>query len=184
MKKFFFLAIAVMTAFVNSNAQDNPLQLPITEDTKKISYTKVNEMPGISKVDLYKRALTWAGGYYKNVADVLRQQNATEGIIVCKHRFKITNPPDKKGEVGTDAGLIEYTLTINFKEEKYRYTMTDFNWKQKSVFLCEKWLDKTLPGYTPNYEFYLQQLDENAKQIIASFEKGMTIGKVEKKDDW
>ena len=141
-------------------------------------------MPGISKVDLYKRCITWAGGYYKNVADVVRQQDATEGLVVCKHRFKITNPPAKKDETPTDAGLIEYTLNLNFKEGKYRYTMTDFNWKQKSFFACEKWMDKSTPGYSPNWDFYLQQLDDNARQIIAALEKGMSIGKVEKKDDW
>ena len=120
-------AILFCLLMQNTVAQKNPVavpDIPVNSETNLITYTKVVDITGVSKDELFKRGLDWCNSFYKNPADVIREKDLPSGIIICKHRFKISNPYDKKAGVATDAGMIQYTLTIDFKDEKYRYTMT------------------------------------------------------------
>lgn len=160
------------------------VKLPIDESTKLITYTKVIDVTNQTKDVLFDRVLTWAKGYYKNPTDVLREQNKEEGKIVCKARYKISNPPDKKG-FASDAGLIQYTLTLLFKDGKIKYTLSEINWKQTSYYPCEKWMDSSSQYYKPEFEYYLEQLDTNSKEILKSLEKESTNPKaVKSNDNW
>lgn len=158
------------------------VKLPIDESTKLITYTKVIDVTNQTKDVLFDRALTWAKGYYKNPTDVLREQNKEDGKIVCKARYKISNPVDKKG-FASDAGLIQYTLTLLFKDGKIKYTLSDINWKQTSYYPCEKWMDTSSQYYKPEFEYYLEQLDANSKEILKSLEKESTYPKATKASD-
>lgn len=104
--------------------------------------------------------------------------------MICKYRLKIQNEADKKGVV-TEAGLVEYTLKLEFKENKYRYILSDINWKQKSYYPIERWMETSAAGYQPVYSYYLQQTDILMNQVIKDLDAGMKIptSKV-KKDDW
>jgi hypothetical protein len=152
-------------------------------ESKLISYNKVVELGTGTKDELFNKAIGWCNMFYKNPADVIREKKQEDGLIVCKARFKISNPPDKKGVV-TDAGIVQYTLRLFFKDGRYKYDLTEFNWKQTSYFAAEKWLDKKSSSYVPEYDFYLQQLNENANQIIQDLEKGMKGSSAIKKNDW
>lgn len=79
------------------------------------------------------------------------------------------NPADKKG-LATDAGNVMYTLTLQFKEGRYRYELTDFNWKQQSYYACERWMDKTKASYEPKFDYYLQQVNSTAGEVLKSLE--------------
>lgn len=158
------------------------VKLPIDESTKLITYTKVIDVPNQTKEVLFDRVLTWAKGYYKNPTDVLREQNKEEGKIVCKARYKISNPTDKKG-FASDAGLIQYTLTLLFKDGKIKYTLSEINWKQTSYYPCEKWMDTSSQYYKTEFEYYLEQLNSNTNEILKSLEKESTNPKATKASD-
>ncbi|MBL7924935.1 MAG: DUF4468 domain-containing protein [Bacteroidia bacterium] len=162
-------------------AQD--ASLPRDAKSGLISYSAVKEVAGTNSAALYQRAIGWASAFYKNPADVIRERDSSGGKIVCKARFKIANPADKKGLV-TDAGNVMYTLSIQFKDGRYRYEMTAFNWKQPSYFACEKWMDKTSASYLPVYESYLQQTTAEAIRVLNSLEKALSTAAAENKDDW
>lgn len=165
-------------------ATKSTVKLPINETTKLITYEKIFEVTNLSKDSLFERGLLWAKGYYKNPYDVIREQNKEEGKIVCKGRFKISNPPDKKG-FASDAGLIQYTLTLLFKDGKIKYTLSEINWKQTSYYACEKWMDTGNQYYKAEFEYYLQQLDSTSKEIVKSLEKECTNPKtVKSNDNW
>lgn len=158
------------------------LQLPIDEQSKLITYTNVVEVNG-PKTELYNRALSWANTFYKNPADVIREKDATAGKIVCKGRFKLMDEPDKKG-FQKDQGNVQYTLTIEAKEGKYRYKLSELNWKQTSYYAAERWMDTKNQYYVKAWDFYLKYADENAKKIVADLEQAMKEGPKVKKDDW
>lgn len=141
-------------------------------------------MPAVKIMELQNRAFSWANSYFKNPADVIRERDTTAGKMVCKARLKIMNEADKKGVV-TEAGLIEYTLRLDFKENKYRYVISEINWKQKSYYPVERWLDTTAAGYTGAFAYYIKQTDELMKHLVMDLENGMKqpFSKV-KKDDW
>lgn len=158
-------------------------QLPLDEKTGKITYVKVTEMKGISAGSLYEKAFGWANTFYKNPGEVIRERDSVGGKLVCKARFKIMNPPDKKG-FSTDAGNVMYTLNIQFKDGRYRYEITDFNWKQQSYYACERWMDKTKPSYEPSFDYYLQQVNSTAEDVMKKLDKSMTASPSAKTDDW
>lgn len=158
-------------------------KLPMDESTKLFSYTGVVEVAAMKKLELYNKALDWCNVYYKNPTDVIRERDSIEGNIVCKARFKISNPINKSG-VATDGGVIQYTLKLMFKDGKFKYNITEFNWKQASYFPAEKWTDKTNAYYKPEYDFYLQQLNDKAREISKDLEKSMKAVASDKKNDW
>lgn len=180
MKKVFSFLLVLLTVVV----ADAQTKLPLDESTKLISYTKVNTLTGVEKDDLYARGMAWASTYYKNPADVIREKAEAEGKMVCKARFKVMNPADKKG-VATEGGVVQYTLNLQFKNGRYKYEFTEFNWKQQSYYPVEKWMDTANAYYKPEFEFYLQQVDSTAKEIISSLDKAMKTNPVtDKKDNW
>lgn len=158
-------------------------KMPIDEESKLFSYKKTNEVAGVSKNDLYNRAFAWANAYYKNPTDVIREKDMEKGKLVCKARYKIYNIPDKKG-FSSDVGDVMYTLTIDLKDGKYRYEITNINLKGISYFAAEKWLDTKNQYYNNNWDYFLKQVDDNSKKIIADLEKSMATAPKVKKDDW
>ncbi len=156
---------------------------PVDEATKLITYSKVVELSGVSKADIYTRSLAWANTYYKNPADVIREKNADDGKVVCKGRFKLMSEPDKKG-FQKDEGNIQYTLTVEAKDGKYRYKLTEINWKQVSYYPAEKWMDTQNQYYNKSWDWNLKYCDEQITQIIAELNKYMTNAPKAKKDDW
>jgi hypothetical protein len=80
--------------------------------------------------------------------------------------------------VQADAGTVQYQFSLEFKEGRYRYTLTEFELRQASRVPCEKWLTST----DPQLKSYLKQIDEFAQSWIASLKEGM-MPEVEKKDD-
>lgn len=183
MHKIVCLFILLTASFSKAQITSAP-KLPVDEATKLISYNKVKEVANVSKDELYKRALNWANTYYKNPTDVIRENNREEGKIVCKARYKIMNPADKKG-FATEAGVVMYTLNLQFKDGRYKYELTEINWKQQSYYPIEKWIDTKSAAYKPEFDFYLKQVDDSTKEIISSLDKALRTNTVsDKKDDW
>lgn len=177
------LSILLIPALATAQQVQQAPKLPVDEKTGLITYTKVTELTGSTTGSLYQRAIEWVNKYYKNPADVLREKDSIGGLVVCKARFKIQNPPDKKG-LSTDAGVVMYTLKIQFKDGRYRYELSEINWKQQSYYACEKWMDKAAPGYKPEFDFYLQQVDASVRETLKSMEKAMSTPAAAKSDEW
>ncbi|MFN8154818.1 MAG: DUF4468 domain-containing protein [Bacteroidia bacterium] len=184
-KNILALAISLLfgTQLINAQQVQQAPKLPVDEKSGLITYTKVTEITGTTAGVLYQRALEWANKYYKNPADVIRERDSIGGQIVCKARFKIMNPADKKG-VATDAGNVMYTLKIQFKDGRYRYELTEINWKQQSYYPCERWMDKTVQSYKPEFDYYLQQTDASIRETLKAMEKALSAAPAAKKEDW
>jgi hypothetical protein len=157
--------------------------LPIDEESKRINFEKIVDVEDAKQGDLFDRAVTWIESYYNNPADVVREKNKDMGRILCKARFKIFNPPDKHG-LATDAGVVQYTLTILFKDGKYKYEFTDYNWKQLSYYPAERWMNTSSPTYNESYAHYLEQVDEYTAKTTHELEEAMVEKKKEKKTPW
>lgn len=184
MLKSLMSGTAALLLSVTVLAQEN-IQLPsmpVDEVSKLITYEKVTEVAG-AKEQLFEKALAWCSSYYKNPGDVIREQDMDAGKIVCKARYKIKNPEDKKG-LATDAGNVMYTMTLEFKEGRYRCIITEINWKQQSYYPIERWQDTTAQSWKPEFAYYLQQVDETSKEVMKDLEKAMKTVAPVKKDDW
>ena len=184
--------IVVLLAFLFSGsiaiAQKDPVvvpySVPVDSITKKITYEGVVEVKGVSATDLFKRAHEWFMTFYKNPNEVIRSIDSVSHKIEGKPRFRLSNPADKEG-TRTDAGITQYLITVIAKDGRFKYELTEFNWKQLSNFPSEKWLDIKSPSYTIAYNDYLQQTDKQALEVIASLKKAVTeLKPVKNKDNW
>ena len=178
------LLIAVFFAFISgisAQSQENTPAIPVNPETKLITYQEVVKVDGTIK-DLFSRAIDWVNVNYKNPADVTKVRDPQSGLIEILHRIELERTDKQDSKI--DAGIIIYTLKLELKDGRYRYTITDLNLKQSSKFPIERWLDKKDKAYNPNWDLYLAQMDKQIKTIIESLKKGMLPGIQKKEDIW
>jgi hypothetical protein len=168
-----------LLSFIGRSQETAP-QMPVDEETKLITYKEVVTVEGM-KPDLFNRAIEWINKTYKNPADVTKVRNPETGLIELIHRIEINY--DDKG-VTRPGGIVDYLLRIELKDGRYRYTFTNFNFKQTSRVPIEKWLDKTDKAYSPLMDKYLFQVDKSTKELIESLKKGMMPPVKKKADQW
>ena len=176
------IALLVMSAAMLRAQQPVPqVNLPVDPDTKKIMYRAVVEEKGGTEY-LYNKAVEWFSYYYRNPISVFTVQDKVNGKIEGIGRMNIYFQ-DEKSDVRRDAGLITYQIRIELKENKYRYTLTDFNLKAASRFPVEKWMNKTDPAYDPRWDLYLYQIDTTMQRLVSTLTEKMKPV-VQKKDEW
>lgn len=178
---FTILLISISNIFGQKEEFKEPT-LPMDSSTKQITYVKVINV-NASKDSLYKKGKAWFYAYYKNPTGVIKKEDAQNGQIMGKHQIKVLNPADKKG-VQTMRGIVQYTVTTQFKDNKVRMVINEINLKETSYTPVEKWLDKTTAAFTTKNYYYLEQIDNEMKATIKNFEDFMTKPQIGKKEDW
>jgi len=174
--KYLFLSIISLFIYSSSFAQD----MPIDETSKLITYTEVVKTTGTADA-LFEKAHKWFFSYYKNPHNVVKE--SANHKIVARPRFKILNPPDKKG-IRTMGGIVMYTFTIVFKEGRYKYTITNIEWKQSSKYPIERWMDKSASSYKEKYSYYLEQVDKEMKKVITLLKTNTSQNKKKTEEEW
>jgi len=172
----FFLLI--VSGFSQSN-QPAP-QIPLDPDSQKILYREVIDQEGNKDV-LYDRGAEWFRSYYVNPGTVTKVQDKVNGKIEGTGRLRIYYFDDNNTRI--DAGIILYDIRLEFKESKYRYTLTNFTVKAESRIPVEKWLNKSDPAYNPRWDSYIYQVDTIMHNLVSKLKVGMKP-KVIKKDEW
>lgn len=175
------LLFMCLACFVGANAQGvETMALPVDEDTHLISYKDVIPMAGTAD-ELYIRAIEWVNTRYKNPADVCRIRNRESGVIEIAHRFEIINDVDGSKLI---AGIVNYNLKLEFKPGRYRYSLSDLILKQSTRFPIERWMDKEEQMYSPLWESYLKQVNEQSIELINSLKSGMEPPVVKQEETW
>ncbi|HRS53465.1 MAG TPA: DUF4468 domain-containing protein [Bacteroidales bacterium] len=182
-KKSLYIFLCGIVTFTNLRAQKTQqinVKVPIDTITKLISYKEVVQETGTAD-ELYTRAIEWINSFYKNPTGVTKTRDPQNHKIVGVAYFKIK----KKDKSGTmlDAGEIGYTITLEFKDNRYRYELTKYNVKKLSYFPLERWLDPKDSQYTEDCPDFILQVDEYTKNLISSLKKGMKA-KVVIEDNW
>jgi len=155
-------------------------KLPIDPDSRKIMYREVIQEPGDAGY-LYNKAMEWFNYYYLNPTSIFKIQDKVNGKIEGTARMDIYY--DNEQGTRQSAGVILYTIRIEFKEDRYRYTLTDFNLKSSSRFPIEKWLNQEDPAYNPQWNSYLYQVDTVMQRLTSTLVDKMKPVE-EKKDEW
>ena len=156
--------------------------MPIDQETKLITYSKAFDVTA-NKDSLYKKEKKWFYTFYKNPTGVIKEDDAVNGKIAGKAQIKVLNPADKKG-IQTMKGIVKYTVTTQFKENKARIVISEINLESSSYTPIEKWLDKTAPGFSTKNYYYLTQVDSLLNDVTLNFEKFMKEATKVKKEEW
>lgn len=143
--------------------------LPVNEEGI-IMYRAVMDEPGASD-SLYLRAINWLNTEFANPWDVSRTRNREDGVLSGIARLSLYTS-DEAGNTQS-GGLVEYTFTIECRDDRYRYTFTDFLHKRSSRFPLERWLDKSDPQWAPVVDTYLDQVHQEMSLKIESLKAGM-----------
>lgn len=171
---FFILSLAITAISQNFN-------IPVDEETNLITWQEVITEKG-NKDELYVRAIEWINANYKNSQEVTRIRDKENGRIVINHRIRM-NDIDANGNSVASNTIVNYILRLEFRENRFRYTFTEFTMRATSKYPLERWLNKTDPTYLPQYEKYLDQVAEEIEKLIESLVEGMKP-KVVKEDVW
>jgi hypothetical protein len=150
--------------------------LEIDENTKLVTYKEVVNQKGSSE-ELYERAVKWANKYFSNPSVVIQKADKIGNVLVCLPSVKISTLAND-GKTAVMAGIVYYTLTIEARENRYRYTIAEIHKREQTQYPIEKWLDTTKPEWTPARYDHLHQIDEAIKKLIADLEEGMQPEKV------
>jgi hypothetical protein len=173
----FYIAAIITSLFMNVSGYSQNNALPIDEKTQLITYQEVVTEEGNKEV-FYIRAIEWINQYYKNPMDVTKTRQAESGLIKGVHRFRIENTNEDGSK--TDAGTIQYDFTLDFKEGRYRYTLTEFALRQSSKVPVEKWLNDS----DPQKQSYLKQIEDFAQSWIESLKEGMKPKAAVTEEEW
>jgi hypothetical protein len=180
--KTYSKALIMIMCFVFVIAKAQAQFLPVDSTTKKVTYKEVVTQEGGTPAKMYNQAIEWVNSFYANPSEATRVRDPDNSKIEIKHRIKVCNV-DKDGNKTLECEVVEYELTLEFKDGRYRYTFTNFNVLKTSKFPVERWLDKNDPAYTAVCDVYCKQLGEEVNKIIKSLKEGMKP-KVIKNDNW
>jgi hypothetical protein len=181
MKRYFAFIIFLVAGYFSFGQTNTPSpQMPVDPDSKLIMYREVVNQEGVKDI-LYDRGASWFSSFYKSPSSVLKLQDKVNGKLEGIGRFVISYIDDQGNK--RDGGMIQYNIKLELKDNKYRYTLSDFNLKAASRYPLEKWLNKNDLGYNPQWDSYLYQVDTTMQSLVRNLKEGMQP-KVIKKDEW
>lgn len=154
--------------------------LPIDERTHIVTYQDVIQEPGTPQ-ELYKRAMTWVKNYYKNTAEVIKNADSVKCVISMRSSVRIYYP--MKDGTKHFKNIVYYNFKLECRDNRYRYTITDFNERAQAAQPIERWFNTENPAWEPNHYDFLNQIDEQIQSLISALEDGM-LPPEEFEDEW
>lgn len=106
------------------NAQDSII-LPIDSLTGKVIYTEIVKIDSLTKDELYLKGREWVANVFKSSMNVIQMDDKEGGKIICKGQIEIIGE-GTWGMIGR-LGYLVFTITLNFKNERYRYEITNLS---------------------------------------------------------
>jgi len=147
-------------------------ELPKDEKSGFFSYHEVVKVDSISADELYSRAKSWIALTYKSANDVIQLDDQNAGRIIVKGNFEIIYYANQ--------AWVNHTLTIDFKEGRYRYDLTSF------VFDNGQWsapLEDEKKFWGQKKKLH-KQVSERANAILLTLREAMEKSSPASDDDW
>ena len=165
-----------------SFAQKETPNLPIDSTTHLITYTDVVTVSG-NKDQLYSRAREWFAKTYNSSQKVIQMDDTSKIVGKALIQMYARNFIGVQGE----SGFMNYTITIAFKNGKFKYTISDFYHTMDGINpdygTCEDMMNsKHQKKYFNNY---LLQMDNNINSLVQNLKESMANPAIDdKKNNW
>lgn len=118
--KILFVHLFMLLLWQASRSQD--VKLP-TNERGEIEFTEVISVDSAGSSTLYSRARLFVANAFNSSTDVTKLEDASTGTIVTKGLLPRNYiNPFNKGQ----GGHVSFKLTIQCKDGRYRYSVTDF----------------------------------------------------------
>jgi hypothetical protein len=175
-----FLSLGIIIS--ESLAQEELLNMSLDPDTEMITYQEVVEVEG-TKDELFNRGSTWLRIFYANPMSVSRVRDQASGLIRGQHQVRVNHTDEDGNKVESE--MVLYSFKIEFKDNRYRYTVYDFLVKRISRYPLENWLNKQDPDYSQKWDDYLKQIDAYIREEWVPSLKANMKPEVEKvEEEW
>lgn len=166
---FFF----VTTAFAQT------AEIPISGKTQKICFQRVIPTQGTNTEVFNRISGEWLRSTYKNPTAVVTGNDGS--TISGKHLIQLDCP----NEVKSKCPKVNYRFTVEVREGRIRYTLTDFTLDtNKSLYPIEKWLNKEDPQYEDVWGDYLDQIAAFAETWGAILEEKVQPEQTVEEEEW
>ena len=183
MRKFLTIVCLMgsVAAFAQKGEKVERPAFPVDEETKLVTYTDVIQVPGITKDSLYNVAMEWMKKFYKSPSQAIKSQSKEDGVIEIKHQFQLTR--DEKGQT-VKAAQINYYLTLQFRDGRFKYTITKIHVEGPSYFGIEKWINEENFAKDENVTGYLVQIEDFMNKLTESLDSELRPAAPKKEEEW
>lgn len=153
-------------------------QIPVDSITGKYIYSEVVKVDPGSADAIFLQSKIWLVNAFKSANDVIQLEDAKNHIIIGKgsaQRYM-------KGAFGelVANGFFEFTIRIECKERKYRYTITDFKNTGGGYSESSEVVQSTKKQKAYNEE----QINQIAVDLTQGMKKSIVRGLSIKNSDW
>jgi hypothetical protein len=144
-------------------AQNFPL-----DTTGKITYQGIVKVDSLSAKEIYTNAKSFIANQFKSYKDVVQLEDETNYKFIIKGSFVAIY----EGEHDAELGVVKFKATIECKDNRYRYTITNFTHEyQRSGY------DLSIGNLESNEE---NKLSQEAIQGIKIYTNKMMLTIIEK----
>lgn len=162
MKKITTLTLGLVFLAAGAFAQKKKSPIPLDSITNKYAYHAVSDSIDADKAKLLDRLEKWVAQNY-NEDDKNTAIERSDDTYMIHGRDQMA---------GKSRRFVEYDLTVDLKDNKYRYKMTDLQYIVSGRYSLE---DKRATDNKRD----LEEIDGMMRKILASLETHMKLG-----DDW
>jgi hypothetical protein len=177
-----FLSVFMLMMATALYAQDTTLTgiVPVDEEGM-ITWQGVVQVPGKSKDELYNKGIEWVNSYFPNPSSVTKKRSPESGIIEGDYSIRLT---DDVNGTRVPSKVINYKFKLEFRDGRFRYSITDFTLKAASRFPLERWLDKKGPYYDIKNKPYLEQVRDTINEMIEKMTTFITRPDKPDEEEW
>jgi hypothetical protein len=119
-----FYCLVIFPVATAVSEEKSPPQTPQPVESKTIAYVEVVTADGLTKDQLYSTALAWFGETFRSAKNVIEVQDREAGRIIAKPLFPYE--PTIFMAVARIRGVVRYSVTVEVKDGRYRYTIDGF----------------------------------------------------------
>ena len=164
MNRILFLTLIT----INMNAQDKLLDiLPVKEG--KIYYSKVLEVKGISKEELFKRGKYWLTNYNNPSGKIISSVNGYEQIKSQRSFMELWGPNDYP-ELYVE---VIHTVKFQFRDERYQYEIFNFIIKKSNSEIELEIYNMENNKKLKYQKLFYRNIDAQINNIVTSIKKNM-----------
>jgi hypothetical protein len=174
MKKLLFFTLLTS---LNCFAQD--VILPKDSVTGKMTYTDVVKIDSSKANELYSKAKMWIAEAFKSAKDVMQLDDKDNSTLIAKG---LTIWNGKALGSTSQIGYVHFTIKIECKEGRYKYTFTDYTCEQTEGYRATVPAEG-LNGRKAQINFTYQQIQDFTTAMIADLKTTMNKS-LTTKSDW
>ncbi len=139
-------------------------------------------MPGASADELFHKANYWLNTYFPTIQNQVEMIDSVNHEIVCK-RFLQAEARYWAAYIPMDLKLlVMFTVKVESKAARYRYTFTDFKVADQSGAECG-WLRDEKPKDCPKGKWW-KRLKEDVSERMKEMIEAMKTSIHSEDDDW